>query len=288
MAAKVLDGKKIARDIQRDITARVTTRNESGLATPGLAILLVGDDPASVLYVRLKQGDCKRTRIECTVRQLPAETSEEALIQIIEQLNQQSTVDGILLQLPLPDHIDAMHVVDHIDPRKDVDGVTPRSLGKLTLGEPAHRCCTPQGVMTLLESTEIQLRGKHAVVIGASIHVGKPMIQELLLKDCTVTVVHIHTTNASEIVRLGDIVISATGVGHLVKKEWIKPGAVVVDVGIEPQPDGSLLGDVDYDEVSQIASWITPVPGGVGPMTRVSILKNLLNSAEYADREGLR
>lgn len=288
MTAKVLDGNKIARGIRREIANRVSARSEVGLPPPGLAILLVGDDPASVLYVRLKRGDCEKTGIECTLDQLSADTSETELIAMIEEMNRRSSIDGILLQLPLPDHIDAMHVVDHIDPRKDVDGVTPRSLGKLTLGEPAHRCCTPQGVMTLLENTDIELRGKHAVVIGASIHVGKPMIQELLLKDCTVTIAHIHTTDTNQITRQGDIVIAATGVGHLVKKDWIKPGAVVIDVGIEPQPDGSLIGDVDYNEVCQVASWITPVPGGVGPMTRVSILKNLLNSAEYADRQGLR
>lgn len=284
MPAKVLDGKRIARDIQREITTRLARRRENGHSNPGLAILLVGDDPASLLYVRLKKADCAKTGIDCTLTQLPAETSEEELISLIDELNLDSSVDGILLQLPLPEHIDAMHVVDHIDPRKDVDGVTPRSLGKLTLGEPAHRCCTPQGVMTLLEHTEIDLRGKHAIVIGASIHVGKPMIQELLLKECTVTIAHIHTENTATIVRQGDIVISATGVGHLVKKHWIKPGAVVIDVGIEPQPNGTLLGDVEYDEVSKIASWITPVPGGVGPMTRVSILKNLLSSVEYTDR----
>ena len=279
MSARILDGVKVAQTIRDDVAAEAKKLSEIHDTTLGLTVVLVGTDPASELYVKLKQRDCVRAGIACDVLKLPASIEESELIKTITKLNEDSSVHGILLQLPLPVHLHPPNIVNSIDPVKDVDGITPLNVGKLTLREPSHRCCTPKGVMTLLDHTEVNLLGANTVVVGASNHVGRPMCLELLLRGSTVTVVHKYSKNSQAHTRKADVLVSATGVAGLITKDWVKPGAVVIDVGIETQGDGSLKGDVEYDEVKQIASWITPVPGGVGPMTRVSLLQNLLAAA---------
>ena len=283
MSAQVLDGTAIARSIRREIAAKVAHRVAIGRRRPGLAVLLVGDDPGSVIYVRLKEKDCRQVGFNATVERLPADTSEADLLALVDRLNAEPAVDGILVQLPLPSHIDAVHVTEQVAPEKDVDGVHPRNMGHLVLREPSIRPCTPKAVMALLGHTGIELRGQHAVVLGASNHVGRPMGLELLLVGCTVTTVHRFTKDTREHVARADIVVSATGKAGLIGADWVRPGATVIDVGIVAQPDGSLRGDVRFDEVAERAAWITPVPGGVGPMTRAALLENTLEAAELAD-----
>lgn len=283
MAAQVLDGNAVARAIRTDIAAKVRERAGRGQRPPGLAVVLVGDDPGSVIYVRLKRKDCEQVGFKTTVRHLPEDTSEAQLLALVEELNADPEVDGILVQLPLPAHIDAVRATELIAPAKDVDGVHPHNMGRLVLREPSHRPCTPKAVMTLLARTGVVLRGLHAVVVGASNHVGRPMGLELLLVGCTVTTVHRFSTDTADHVASADIVVSATGKAGLIRRHWVKPGAIVIDVGIVAQADGSLRGDVAFDEVSPRASWITPVPGGVGPVTRASLLQNTLTAAELND-----
>ena len=282
MTAKILNGNAIAKGIRKGVKKQLEIRRERGFRTPSLFVVLVGDDPASELYVRLKQQDCLECGINCEVHHLPASALEVEVCSLVEQANANDDIDGILVQLPLPPHINDLNVIGEIDPRKDIDGVSPHNMGMLTLRHPAHRSCTPKGVMTLLKHTGIKLLGSHCVVIGASNHVGRPMGLELLLVGCTVTTAHKFTRNTKEIAREAEVLVSATGQAGLIQGDWVKPGAVVIDIGIERQPDGSLLGDVDFDSVSKVASWITPVPGGVGPMTRVSLLQNLVDSAKRA------
>ena len=283
MAAQVLDGNAVARAIRADIAAKVRERAARGQRPPGLAVVLVGDDPGSVIYVRLKRKDCEQVGFKTTVRHLPENTSEAQLLALVEELNASPDIDGILVQLPLPAHIDAVRATELIAPAKDVDGVHPHNMGRLVLREPSHRPCTPKAVMTLLARTGVVLRGLHAVVVGASNHVGRPMGLELLLVGCTVTTVHRFSTDTADHVASADIVVSATGKAGLIRRHWVKPGAIVIDVGIVAQADGSLRGDVAFDEVSRRASWITPVPGGVGPVTRASLLQNTLTAAELND-----
>lgn len=279
MSAQILDGVKIANTIRRQVAKEAVELCKTHNAKLGLTVILVGTDPASELYVKLKKRDCVHAGINCDVLKLSASIQQSQLIAEIEKLNADPDVHGILLQLPLPSHLHPPDVVNCIDPVKDVDGITPLNVGKLTLREPSHRCCTPKGVMTLLEHTDVKLLGADAVVVGASNHVGRPMCLELLLRGSSVTVVHKYSKNSQAHTRNADILVSATGVAGLIKRDWVKPGAVVIDVGIETQGDGSLKGDVEFAEVQQVASWITPVPGGVGPMTRVSLLQNLLDAA---------
>ena len=283
MAAQVLDGNAVARAIRADIAAKVRERAARGQRPPGLAVVLVGDDPGSIIYVRLKRKDCEQVGFKTTVRHLPENTSEAQLLALVEELNASPDIDGILVQLPLPAHIDAVRATELIAPAKDVDGVHPHNMGRLVLREPSHRPCTPKAVMTLLARTGVVLRGLHAVVVGASNHVGRPMGLELLLVGCTVTTVHRFSTDTAHHVASADIVVSATGKAGLIRRHWVKPGAIVIDVGIVAQADGSLRGDVAFDEVSPRASWITPVPGGVGPVTRASLLQNTLTAAELND-----
>lgn len=282
MTARILNGLMIAKSIRQDVGARVQQIMEQHSVQPGLTVILVGHDPASELYVRLKKRDCEAAGINCQVQNFSAEISEQQLMDTIDSLNRDAEVHGILLQLPLPEKFYAPRIVECIDPIKDVDGITPLNMGKLALREPAHRCCTPKGVMTLLEHTGVDLLGLDAVVVGASNHVGRPMCLELLLRGCTVTCTHKYSRDTSFHTRQADILVTATGIGGLIRRDWVKPGAIVIDVGIETQPDGRLKGDVAYDEVKEVASWITPVPGGVGPMTRVSILQNLLSTVEQS------
>lgn len=283
MTAKILNGNAIARSARQRIAEQVRQRVAAGLRRPGLAVFLVGDDPASVIYVRLKRKDCAEVGFNAEVRHLPADTSENDLIAMIQALNANAACNGILVQLPLPAHIDPLRVTEQIAPEKDVDGVHPHNMGRLVLREPSIHACTPKAVMTLLRHTGVALRGLNAVVLGASNHVGRPMSLELLLVGCTVTTVHRFSRDARTLVAQADVVVSATGKAGLVGADWVKPGAIVVDVGITRQDDGVLCGDVRFDEVAPKAAWITPVPGGVGPMTRLSLLQNTLAAATLAD-----
>nr|MBF0686081.1 bifunctional methylenetetrahydrofolate dehydrogenase/methenyltetrahydrofolate cyclohydrolase FolD [Pseudomonas sp.] len=281
MTAKLIDGKTIAANVRQQIAARVTERCNQGLRIPGLAVILVGMDPASQVYVAHKRKDCEEVGFHSKAHDLPAETSQADLLALIDQLNDDPTIDGILVQLPLPKHLDASLLLERIRPDKDVDGFHPYNIGRLAQRMPLLRPCTPKGIMALLESTGVDLHGLNAVVVGASNIVGRPMALELLLAGCTTTVTHRFTHDLAEHVKRADLVVVATGIPGLVKGEWIKPGAIVIDVGISRQADGKLVGDVEFEPAAQRAGWITPVPGGVGPMTRACLLENTLHAAEH-------
>ncbi|HEX9795766.1 MAG TPA: bifunctional methylenetetrahydrofolate dehydrogenase/methenyltetrahydrofolate cyclohydrolase FolD, partial [Anaerolineales bacterium] len=248
---------------------------------PGLAVILVGSDPASQVYVSHKRKDCEEVGFVSQAYDLSASTSQGELLALIERLNDDPSIDGILVQLPLPENLDASLLLEHIRPDKDVDGFHPYNIGRLAQRMPLLRPCTPKGIMTLLHSTGVDLYGLHAVVVGASNIVGRPMAMELLLAGCTVTITHRFTKDLAGHVAQADIVVVAAGKPGLVKGEWIKPGAIVIDVGINRQADGKLIGDVEYDTALPRAGWITPVPGGVGPMTRAGLLENTLHAAEH-------
>ncbi|MBD1553214.1 bifunctional methylenetetrahydrofolate dehydrogenase/methenyltetrahydrofolate cyclohydrolase FolD [Pseudomonas typographi] len=280
MTAQLIDGKAIAGGIRQQIARRVAERRQQGLRVPGLAVILVGTDPASEVYVSHKRKDCEEVGFRSDAFDLPANTPQHDLEALIDRLNADPEIDGILLQLPLPPHLEASRLLERIRPDKDVDGFHPYNLGRLAQRMPLLRPCTPKGIMALLQSTGQDLYGMDAVVVGASNIVGRPMALELLLGGCTVTVTHRFTANLEAHVRRADLVVVAVGRPGLVKGEWIKPGAIVIDVGINRQADGRLVGDVVYDTAVQRAGWITPVPGGVGPMTRACLLENTLYAAE--------
>ncbi|WP_044874567.1 bifunctional methylenetetrahydrofolate dehydrogenase/methenyltetrahydrofolate cyclohydrolase FolD [Pseudomonas sp. LFM046] len=280
MTAQLIDGKTIAARLRQQIAQRVAERRLQGLRVPGLAVILVGSDPASQVYVAHKRKDCEEVGFLSQAHDLPASTSQTELLALIDRLNEDPAIDGILVQLPLPEHLDASQLLERIHPDKDVDGFHPYNVGRLAQRIPLLRPCTPKGIMTLLESTGADLYGMNAVVVGASNIVGRPMALELLLAGCTVTVTHRFTKDLAGHVANADLVVVAAGKPGLVKGEWIKPGAIVIDVGINRQEDGKLVGDVEYDVAEQRASWITPVPGGVGPMTRACLLENTLYAAE--------
>nr|WP_298140314.1 bifunctional methylenetetrahydrofolate dehydrogenase/methenyltetrahydrofolate cyclohydrolase FolD [uncultured Pseudomonas sp.] len=281
MTAKLIDGKAIAASLRLQIAKRVAERREQGKRAPGLAVILVGSDPASMVYVSHKRKDCEEVGFMSQAYDLPANTSQADLMALIDKLNDDPAIDGILVQLPLPEHLDASLLLERIRPDKDVDGFHPYNIGRLAQRMPLLRPCTPKGIMTLLESTGVDLYGLHAVVVGASNIVGRPMAMELLLAGCTVTVTHRFTKNLPMHVSQADIVVVAAGKPGLVQGEWIKEGAIVIDVGINRQADGKLIGDVVYDTALPRAGWITPVPGGVGPMTRAGLLENTLHAAEH-------
>ncbi|MEM9624351.1 MAG: bifunctional methylenetetrahydrofolate dehydrogenase/methenyltetrahydrofolate cyclohydrolase FolD [Pseudomonadota bacterium] len=279
MTAKIIDGKAIAQQLRVEIAQEVQQWQAAGRRLPGLAVILVGNDPASEVYVRGKRRDCDEVGFHSNVQHLSANVTQQDLEDRIFALNQDASVDGILVQTPLPEHIDEDRIIDCIDPSKDVDGFHAYNIGLLALRRPAFRSCTPKGVMLLLEHIGIEPRGLDAAVIGASNHVGRPMGLELLLAGCTVTTAHKFTEDIAAKIRLADIVVSAVGKPDLVPADWIKPGAVVIDVGITRGENNKLHGDVQFDAVKEVASWITPVPGGVGPMTRVALLQNTLQAA---------
>ncbi|HBO3996144.1 bifunctional methylenetetrahydrofolate dehydrogenase/methenyltetrahydrofolate cyclohydrolase FolD [Pseudomonas aeruginosa] len=281
MTAQLIDGKAIAANLRQQIAQRVTERRQQGLRVPGLAVILVGTDPASQVYVAHKRKDCEEVGFLSQAYDLPAETSQDDLLALIDRLNDDPAIDGILVQLPLPAHLDASLLLERIHPDKDVDGFHPYNIGRLAQRMPLLRPCTPKGIMTLLASTGADLYGMDAVVVGASNIVGRPMALELLLGGCTVTVAHRFTRDLADHVSRADLVVVAAGKPGLVKGEWIKEGAIVIDVGINRQADGRLVGDVEYEVAAQRASWITPVPGGVGPMTRACLLENTLHAAEH-------
>ncbi len=280
MTAQLIDGKAIAARLRQQIAQRVAERRQQDQRIPGLAVILVGSDPASEVYVAHKRKDCLEVGFISRAYDLDATTSQEELLSLIDSLNQDPAVDGILVQLPLPRHLDASQLLERINPDKDVDGFHPFNIGRLAQRMPVLEPCTPKGIMTLLKSTGVDLHGLHAVVVGASNIVGRPMALELLLAGCTTTVTHRFTRDLASHVRQADIVVVAVGKPGLVKGEWIKEGAIVIDVGINRQADGKLVGDVDFESAAARASWITPVPGGVGPMTRACLLENTLYAAE--------
>ncbi len=280
MGANIIDGKAIAASLQAEIKQRVLRLSESGQRTPGLAVIMVGEDPASQVYVRSKRKACVDAGILSFSHNLSGSTPQSELLALIDQLNGDPRVDGILVQLPLPAHIDPQTVIERILPGKDVDGFHPYNIGRLALRMPVLRPCTPRGVMTLLASTNTAIRGQHAVVVGASNLVGRPMALELLLAGCTVTICHRFTQNLPTHIAAADILVVAVGKPYLIKGDWIKTGSVVIDVGINRRPDGTLVGDVEFEGARQRAAWITPVPGGVGPMTVATLLLNTLEAAE--------
>ncbi|MCZ4322344.1 bifunctional 5,10-methylene-tetrahydrofolate dehydrogenase and 5,10-methylene-tetrahydrofolate cyclohydrolase [Pseudomonas sp. 8BK] len=281
MTAQLIDGKAIAASLRQQIAQRVAERRQQGLRAPGLAVILVGSDPASQVYVSHKRKDCEEVGFVSQAYDLPATTAQAELMALIDRLNDEPSIDGILVQLPLPEHLDASLLLERIRPDKDVDGFHPYNIGRLAQRMPLLRPCTPKGIMTLLQSTGADLYGMHAVVVGASNIVGRPMAMELLLAGCTVTVTHRFTKDLPMHVGQADIVVVAAGKPGLVHGEWIKPGAIVIDVGINRQTDGKLIGDVVYETALPRAGWITPVPGGVGPMTRACLLENTLHAAEH-------
>ncbi|HET7844482.1 MAG TPA: bifunctional methylenetetrahydrofolate dehydrogenase/methenyltetrahydrofolate cyclohydrolase FolD [Xanthomonadales bacterium] len=283
MTANLLDGKTISDGVLDALRRKVLRRRKAGKRAPGLAVIQVGDDAASSVYVKNKRRASKRVGFVARDHDLPSDTSEDALIRLVESLNADPEIDGILVQLPLPAHIDATALIQRIRPGKDVDGFHPENVGRLVLRQPGLRPCTPKGVMTLLAHTDRPIRGREAVVVGVSNHVGRPMALELLMAGCTVTQCHRFTQDLPGHCARADILVVAAGRPGLVAGEWVKPGSVVIDVGINRMPDGSLAGDVEFAAARERASWITPVPGGVGPMTVAMLMQNTFEAAEAAD-----
>ena len=280
MPAQIIDGKAIAQQIRDLVRDRVADRVAKGHRAPGLAVVQVGTDPASAIYVRNKRMACEEAGILSFAHDLPDTTRAEELLNLIDTLNTDVTVDGILVQLPLPGHIEAHTVIERIDPGKDVDGFHPFTVGRLAQRIPSLRPCTPYGIMKMLEHINVNPKGQHAVIVGASNIVGRPLALEFLLAGATVTVCHKFTTNLEDMVRQADILAVAVGKPALIPGDWIKPGAVVIDVGINRGSDGTLKGDVEFDAAAKRASWITPVPGGVGPMTVAMLMHNTLAACE--------
>jgi len=280
MTAQLIDGKAIAQQIRNKVKEKVSLRIEQNKRAPGLSVILVGLDPASQVYVGSKRKACEEVGFVSRSYDLAATTSETELLALIEELNNDDSVDGILVQLPLPEHLDANLVIEHINPKKDVDGFHPSNVGKLALRLPGLRPCTPKGIMTLIESTGVKTHGLDALVVGASNIVGRPMTLELLLAGCTVTTTHRFTKDLESKVRQADLIVIAVGKPAFIPGEWIKDGAIVIDVGINRLDNGKLIGDVEFDVAKTKASHITPVPGGVGPMTVASLIENTLIACE--------
>ncbi|WP_047551942.1 bifunctional methylenetetrahydrofolate dehydrogenase/methenyltetrahydrofolate cyclohydrolase FolD [Methylotenera sp. G11] len=284
MTAQIINGKTIAENLLNSIKDRIDARLQTGKRAPGLAVILLGGDPASSIYVRNKRLACDKVGIRSIAYDLPAATTEAELLTLIEQLNHDASIDGILVQAPLPAHIKDEHIIEAISPNKDVDGFHPYNIGRLAVRQPTLRSCTPFGVIKMLQATNVELMGMDAVVVGVSNHVGRPMGLELLLAGCTVTSCHRHTKNLGQIIARADLVIAAAGKPGLIKGEWIKPGAIVIDIGINRLADGTLSGDVDFASAKERAGWITPVPGGVGPMTVATLMENTLLSLELSEK----
>ena len=280
MSAQLIDGKSIAAQIRQTVKQAVQARLAAGMRPPGLAVIQVGSDPASQVYVASKRKSCQEVGFVSKAYDLPADTRQAQLLALIDELNDDPAIDGILVQLPLPAEIDPETVIERIHPDKDVDGFHPYNIGRLAVRLPLLRSCTPLGIITLLNSTGVELRGKEAVVVGASNIVGRPMSLELLLAGCTVTTCHRFTRDLHAHVARADILVVAVGKPGLVKGEWVKPGAVVIDVGMNRTAQGKLVGDVEFEVARERAAWITPVPGGVGPMTVATLLQNTLYAAE--------
>lgn len=276
--ATVIDGKGLAAKMRAEAAKGVAALKRAGV-NPGLAVVLVGDDQASATYVRSKLRDCEECGIASFDYKLPADASQDEILQLVRNLNDDPKITGILVQMPLPSHLDAEEIIEAISPLKDVDGFHPTSLGRLVRGLPGLRPCTPAGIMVMLDEYNIELAGKNAVIVGRSSIVGKPMAHMLLERDATISVAHSRTRNLDEICRSADILVVACGIARLVKGDWVRPGATVIDVGMDRDEDGRLCGDVDYDDVFNVAGAITPVPGGVGPMTRAMLMSNVVTAA---------
>lgn len=283
MSAIRIDGKKISQQIRSEIAERVAVLKQKGV-TPGLAVILVGEDPASQVYVRNKERACIQAGMASRVIRLPEDTPQESLMALIDEINRDEKMHGLLVQLPLPAHLDEAQVLKAIDPKKDVDGFHAINAGALMNGEKAPVACTPQGCIELLKRSGVELCGANAVVVGRSNIVGKPMAMLLLRENCTVTICHSKTRNLKEFTQKADVLVAAIGRPKFITADMVKPGAAVIDVGINRLADGKLCGDVDYEQVEPIAGWITPVPGGVGPMTIAMLLKNTLEAAERHGR----
>jgi len=281
MTAQLIDGNALAKTIRAEVAGRTAALKAAGV-NPALSIILVGDDPASQVYTKHKVNDSTETGLLATLERYPADMSEADLLARIRALNDDPMVHGILVQLPLPKHMDSQKVIETISPAKDVDGFHVASAGALMTGAPGFWPCTPYGCMKMLESIGYDLHGKHAVVIGRSNIVGKPMAMMLLAKNATVTICHSATQDLAAITWQADVIVAAVGKRNILTADMVKPGAVVIDVGMNRKEDGKLAGDVDFDGVKEVASWITPVPGGVGPMTRAMLLANTLEAAERA------
>ncbi len=284
MSAQIIDGKKIANDIKDQLKLRVEKRLQQGLRIPGLAVVKIGNDPASEVYVRNKRQSCEKVGINSIAHDLPVETSQEDLLSLIDTLNNDNAIDGILVQLPVPEHINPETIIERIHPDKDVDGFHPYNIGRLALRIPVLRPCTPRGIMTLLnqtlETTGQSIKGMNVCIVGASNIVGRHMGLELLLAGCTVTTTHRFTKNLSDHVHNADILVVAVGKPGIVNSEWIKTGSIVIDVGINRLDNGRLVGDVEFDTAKEKAGYITPVPGGVGPMTVATLLQNTVDAAD--------
>ncbi|MBC5766720.1 bifunctional methylenetetrahydrofolate dehydrogenase/methenyltetrahydrofolate cyclohydrolase FolD [Ramlibacter albus] len=283
MAAQIIDGNALAKQVRAEVVGRVEALKARGVQ-PHLAIVLVGEDPASQVYVKHKVNDSEQTGLKATLERYPATLAEAQLLERIHALNADPTVHGILVQLPLPKHMDSHKVIEAISPAKDVDGFHVSSAGALMVGQPGFWPCTPHGCLKMLESIGYDLKGRNAVVIGRSNIVGKPMAMMLLAKDATVTICHSRTKDLASFTRNADVVVAAVGKRNVLTADMVKPGAVVIDVGMNRNDEGKLCGDVDFAGVSQVAGWITPVPGGVGPMTRAMLLVNTIDAAERATR----
>ena len=283
MPATIIDGKAIASEIREQVKQSVLKRTENGQAAPGLAVVLVGESPASQVYVRKKREACAEAGVVSKAFNLSDNTNESELLSLIELLNTDDEIDGILIQLPLPEHIDTTTVLEAIHPDKDVDGFHPYNIGRLAQRMPSLRPCTPHGVIHMLDSIGEKYKGRHAVIVGASNIVGRPMGLELLLAGATVTTCHRFTDDLAAHVARADILVVAVGKPGIVKGEWVKPGATVIDVGINRTADGKLTGDVDFEAAAEKAAFITPVPGGVGPMTVAMLLRNTLQAADNHD-----
>jgi methylenetetrahydrofolate dehydrogenase (NADP+)/methenyltetrahydrofolate cyclohydrolase len=280
MSARIIDGRAVAAEVRNEVQSRVQERLGVGKRPPGLAVVLVGDNDASSIYVRNKRRACEEVGLLSRAHDLPSSTSESDLLGLIAELNADDAIDGILVQLPLPKHIDETKIIEAISPAKDVDGFHPYTLGLLAQKRPRLRPCTPYGVMRLLQSTGVGLEGKRAVVVGASNIVGRPMALELLLARCTTTVCHSRTRDLRAEVATAEVLVVAVGKAEFIPGDWVQPGAIVIDVGMNRGADGKLAGDVGYLAARERAAWITPVPGGVGPMTVAILIANTLQAAE--------
>jgi methylenetetrahydrofolate dehydrogenase (NADP+) / methenyltetrahydrofolate cyclohydrolase len=285
MTAQIIDGKAIAEKLLQDIKAKIDKRIATGKRAPCLAVVLVGADAASAIYVRNKRRACEKVGIRSIAHELPASTSELDLQILIDSLNNDSTVDGILVQSPLPPQINEEHIIERISVDKDVDGFHPYNIGRLAVRQPTLRSCTPFGVIKMLQAANIDLMGLDATIVGVSNHVGRPMALELLLAGCTITSCHRHTKDLEGKVKQADLVVVAAGKAGLIQGNWIKDGAIVVDIGINRLADGSISGDVDFNAAKQRASYITPVPGGVGPMTVATLMENTLLALELKEKK---
>ncbi len=280
MSAQIINGKAIAQDLLENIKSRIEERIADGKRAPCLAVILIGEDPASAIYVRNKRLACEKVGIKSISHDLPAATTEAELLSLIAELNNDNEVDGVLIQSPLPEHINEDVLIEHINVNKDVDGFHPYNIGRLAVRQPTLRSCTPYGVIKMLHASNLDPMGLDAVIVGVSNHVGRPMALELMLAGATITSCHRHTKNLENKVRQADLLVVAAGKAGLIKGEWIKPGAIVIDIGINRLADGSLSGDVDFDTAKERASHITPVPGGVGPMTVATLMENTLLALE--------